>query len=218
MADVAFPRLHKAIRWSTKVHKNQDRDGDAPLPYITHIAEVVSNLRFVGAVKDEEMLCAAALHDVVEQSGVAFEEIEKKFGNRVRTLVEEMTRKEPTKKETKGMTPDQIWQLRSGMLLDEIKRMSKDAQQLKLADRLSNIRNAIQTKLGGKLERAVKQTEEILQIIPRTVNAGLWDAIKAELREHSATSVAVVDMPKIAVQKPNPKTKQHRARTQHSKK
>ncbi len=217
MADVAFPSLHKAIRWAAKLHKNQDRDGDAPLPYLTHVIEVVSNLRFVGGVRDEEMLCAAALHDVVEQSAVELKEIEKKFGARVRALVEEMTRKEPTKKETKGMSPDQIWQLRSGMLLDEIKKMSKEAQQLKLADRLSNIRNAFQTKIGGKLERTVRQTEEILQIIPRTVNSSLWDAIKAELHQNAPKGTAVIDMT-VPVQRTDGKSKQHKARTQHSKK
>ena len=217
MAEVAFPHLHKAIRWAAKQHKNQDRDGEAPLPYLTHVVDVVSNLRFVGEIKDEEMLCAAALHDVVEQSGVAFEQIEKKFGERVRALVQEMTRKEPTKKETKGMTPEQVWQLRSGMLLDEIKKMSKNAQQLKLADRLSNIRNAFETKIGGKLERTAKQTEEILQIIPRTVNPGLWEAIKAELHRNSPKGTAVIDMT-VPAQRTDGKSKQQKARGQHSKK
>jgi (p)ppGpp synthase/HD superfamily hydrolase len=181
MAEVSFPRLHKAVRWACKLHKNQDRDGKSPLPYISHVLEVVSSLRYVGAVTDEEMLCAAALHDVIEQSGVSVKRISEKFGERVARLVEEMTRQEPTEAETAGMTEAEIWHLRSNLLLDEIRKMSPEAQKIKLADRLSNTRFALVTKTSGKLERHLGQTEEILKIVPRRVNAGLWDAIRAEL-------------------------------------
>src|SRR6476619_6159984 len=99
MGEVSFPRLHKAVRWACKLHKNQDRDGKSPLPYISHVLEVVSNLRYVGGITDEEMLCGAALHDVIEQSGVAPKRIEDKFGIRVAKLVEEMTREEPAPEE-----------------------------------------------------------------------------------------------------------------------
>lgn len=155
MADICFPRLHKAVRWACKLHKNQDRDGGNALPYITHVMDVVSHLRYVGGVVDEDLLCVAALHDVVEQSDVAFSKIEEKFGVRVCALVQELTRREPSAEETKGMSADKIWSLRSSILLAEIKKMSPDAQQVKLADRLSNVRNAVQTKIGGKLERTL---------------------------------------------------------------
>jgi GTP diphosphokinase / guanosine-3',5'-bis(diphosphate) 3'-diphosphatase len=186
MVDVCFPRLHKAIRWACKLHKEQDRDGGAALPYITHVIEVVSNLRYVGGVTDEDLLCVAALHDVVEQSAAPIEKIEKRFGPRVRKLVEELTRREPGIDETQGMSADKIWKLRSSILLDEISKMSPDAQKVKLADRLSNVRNAVQTKIGGKLERTLKQTEEILKIIPRRRSPRLWNAIRAELDSYRA--------------------------------
>src|SRR4051812_48174047 len=134
MSGVCYPRLHKAVRWAFKLHKNQDRDGEGALPYITHVMEVVSNLRYVGGVMDEDLLCAAALHDVVEQSDVPFSRIESRYGVRVCSLVKELTRREPTAEETAGMSANRIWKLRSSMLLDEIAKMSPDAQQVKLAD------------------------------------------------------------------------------------
>src|SRR5437868_307347 len=108
MADVCFPRLHKAVRLACKLHKNQDRDGKDPLPYITHVLEVVSNLRFEGSVADEDLLCVAALHDVVEMSNYPATRIEDKFGARVRSLVEELTRREPSPQETQGLSDAQI--------------------------------------------------------------------------------------------------------------
>jgi len=181
MPEVAYPRLHKAVRWACKLHKDQDRDGEGALPYITHVMEVVSNLRYVGGIVDEDLLIVAALHDVIEQTGLAPEKIEKKFGRRVRMLVVELTREEPSAERTHGMRADKIWLMRSNILLGEIGRMSPAAQKVKLADRLSNIRNARATKIDGKLQRTIKQTEEILRLIPRRRNPGLWNAIRAEL-------------------------------------
>ena len=190
MAEVCFPRLHKAVRWACKLHKNQDRDGKSAVPYIAHVLEVVSNLRYVGGIEDEEMLCAAALHDSIEQSGVSLKKIEDKFGIQVAKLVEEMTRREPTEAEIAGMSEYEVWQLRSNMLLDEIRGMSLECKKIKLADRLSNVQFALHTKIAGKLERHLGQTEEILKIIPRSVNHGLWDAIRSASDGAKASGVA----------------------------
>ncbi|MEA2552527.1 MAG: hypothetical protein QOJ65_703 [Fimbriimonadaceae bacterium] len=186
MEEVAFPRLHKAIRWATKLHKGQDRDGEAPLPYITHPLEVLSNLRFVGGIKDENLLSTAVLHDVFEETQATPERIEKKFGVRVRELVESVTRQEPNEQQRGGLSDAEIWKLRSMMLLDEIRQMKPESQLVKLADRLSNVEGALIAKSGEKLKRYLQQSEEILDIIPRSVNPGLWDAIRQRLDDARA--------------------------------
>jgi (p)ppGpp synthase/HD superfamily hydrolase len=170
--------VESAIEFAVKAHRGQYRDGDCPLPYITHPLDVLANLRYTGEITDTDMLCTAVLHDVVEESGVTFEEIEKQFSTRVRDLVEELTREEPGPAQTAGMDRDEIWELRSKMLLDEIEKMSPTAQAVKLADRLSNLYEATRSKSGKKLERYNKQTAKILKIIPRKTNPGLWDAVK----------------------------------------
>jgi len=170
--------LDAAIEFAAKAHRGQVRDGESPLPYITHPVDVLANLRYVGGVTDSDMLCAAILHDVVEESRVTLEEIESRFGKRVRGLVEELTRREPTASEIEGMTKDQIWELRANMLLDEIEKMSPTAQAIKLADRLSNIKEAERVKLGKKLKRYREQTVKILKIVPKKVNPGIWEAIR----------------------------------------
>lgn len=174
-------RLQEAVRWAVELHADQWRDGDAPLPYITHPIEVMAFLRHVGGVTDENLLIVAALHDVVEETDVTLAEVKKRFGKRVADLLNEVTREEPTDEQIQGMTKDEIWALRSGMLLEEIKRMSPDAQRVKLADRLSNVKGAHQTKTGKKLKRYIDQSHEILRIIKRDVNPGLWDAIEKEI-------------------------------------
>jgi (p)ppGpp synthase/HD superfamily hydrolase len=175
--------LEEAIEFAMKAHRRQVRDGESPLPYITHPLDVLANLRYTGNVTDPDLLVTAVLHDVVEESAIDPGEIEKLFGSRVRQLVEELTRREPTLKEKEGLNPDQVWELRSGMLLAEIAQMSPDAQAVKLADRLSNLNEARRVKLGKKLERYRRQTAQILKIIPKSANPGLWSALKALQQE-----------------------------------
>lgn len=175
-------KLDEAIRWAAELHSGQVRDGDAPLPYLVHPIDVLSNARYVGGVTDPDMLVAAVLHDTVEESGANLDEIEGRFGKRARELVGELTRREPTAEETAGLSAKEIWKLRAEMLLQEISKMSPDAQTLKLADRLSNLREAKRTKKGDKLERYLWQTGRILEIVPKTVNPGLWESILKEMK------------------------------------
>lgn len=175
-------KLDEAIRWAAELHAGQLRDGDAPLPYIVHPIEVLSNLRYVGQVTDPDMLVAAVLHDTLEETDAEPDEIESRFGARVRTLVIDLTRHEPSASEAEGLSPKELWKLRADMLLDEIAKMPGDAQAIKLADRFSNLREAKRTKKGDKLDRYVWQTLRILEIVPKPVNRGLWEAISGELK------------------------------------
>ncbi len=176
-----YPRVDQALRMAAEWHGGAERDGADPLPYLTHPVEVMTCLRYVGAVVDEDLLCAAVLHDVLEETKVSPDELQKLFGLRPRELVQELTRTEPSTKETAGLSKDQVWELRSNMLLGEIAQMSSAAQQIKLADRLSNLREAARTKTGRKLTRYFVQTRQILITVPRSVNSGLWDAIQGLL-------------------------------------
>jgi GTP diphosphokinase / guanosine-3',5'-bis(diphosphate) 3'-diphosphatase len=152
------------------------------LPYIAHPMEVLVSLRYVGGVTDENLLIAAVLHDTVEEGGTTHERIRERFGVPVADLVRELTRYEPTPEETQGLSPGQIWRVRSELLLAEIAKMSSPAQAVKLADRLSNLREAFRSKKGKKLERYVSQSRKILEIVPAAVNPGLWSAISETIR------------------------------------
>jgi (p)ppGpp synthase/HD superfamily hydrolase len=177
--------LSRAVFWAAELHRDQWRDGETPLPYITHPLEVLALLRHVGQVTDMDMLCAAALHDAIEETHVTREEIAATISVGTADLVQELTRYEPSASETKSLSKSEIWNLRSKFLLEEIKTMSPRAQQIKLADRLSNLRGALQTKKGEKLKRYATQTERILQIVPESVNPALWQAIQEELSRNS---------------------------------
>ena len=178
-------RLHKAILMAAAAHDGQDRGGRDSLPYITHPMDVLSKLYEIGGVRDEDILCAAALHDVIEHAGGTEQVIAEAFGPRVLQLVLMMTREEPSAAEIAGLGKAEVRDLRSKRLLDEIEhKMDIDCWQIKLADRLSNFENALTTREGEKLKRYFDQTDRILEIIPRSANPGLWDAL------HQAVAVA----------------------------
>ena len=176
-----YTLLTKAIRFAVDVHDGDYRDGDFGLPYSTHPIEVCSLLRYVGGVTDVEMLCAAALHDVLEETDVTSAELEIEFGFRIYLLVMELTRNEPSADEAALLTKEALWLHRTNLLLADIAVMSADAQCIKLADRLANVRQAKVTRNEEKLRRYERQTKKILEIIPKSVNPPLWKAIASEL-------------------------------------
>jgi (p)ppGpp synthase/HD superfamily hydrolase len=171
-------KLHQAFRLCFKAHKNQEIESCSPsMPYSSHPIDVANKLRFVGGVTDEDMLAAAYLHDVLEFTDVTLAEIKEQFGERVAGLVLELTRREPLDIEMEGKSDVERSELRSRMMLDEISRMGPDAQVIKLADRLSNLVMAFQTRKGDRLTRYLAQTKRILEIIEPKRNPALWKAI-----------------------------------------
>jgi guanosine-3',5'-bis(diphosphate) 3'-pyrophosphohydrolase len=171
--------LQSAILFASTAHEGQWREGPDPMPYITHPLDVLEKLRDTGGVTEESMLIAAVLHDTLEECDVAASEISARFGEDVSSLVRELTRTEPSQKETSHLSKGEIWRLRADMLLAEVTQMSPRAKTIKLADRFSNLEEATRVKLGKKLERYIWQTERLLEAIPRETNPPLWDAVAA---------------------------------------
>ncbi|MFZ4508356.1 MAG: HD domain-containing protein [Fimbriimonas sp.] len=194
---MATADLFKAIRLAVKWHEGQLRDGIEALPYVTHPIEVMTLLRDVGGVTDPNLLAAAVLHDVVEESGASFGTLTTEFGPAVSDLVATLTREELTAEfiARHGLSKDQVWQVRADRLLAEIASMNSDSQAIKLADRLSNVRQAIRVKKGVKLARYIWQTVQILTIIPREVNPHLWDAIQDSIGEFWSLEYSPVAVP-----------------------
>lgn len=153
------------------------------MPYATHPVEVALLLRHVGGVKDAGLLCAALLHDVLEETEATAQEVKREFGARVARLVLAMTRREPPPEVAAALPPDELWELRAAMLLEDVARMDPEAWPIKLADRLSNVRDAKRLKKGRKLDRYLVQTRRILAVVPPSANPELWRAVWHEAGE-----------------------------------
>ena len=107
-------------------------------------------------------------------------EIESEFGSRVSTFVSELTRTEPALDQIASLTKKEVYELRTNLMLSDIDRMSPEAQRIKLADRLSNWREAKLVRSSKRLDRYRTQTKQILKAIPRRVSPRLWDTLFEE--------------------------------------
>jgi len=120
---------YAALEFAVKAHRLQVRKytGD---PYIVHPIEVRSILTQHG-VNNDILLCAALLHDVVEDTARSYLDILATFGERVANLVLELT-------------DDKISGNREERKARECRRLaeiSQEAQIVKCADLISNTRD-----------------------------------------------------------------------------
>ena len=65
-------RLTKALLFAAEAHRNQRRKGAAQEPYLNHLVEVLDLLVQATDGTDTDMLIAAILHDVVEDTSASF--------------------------------------------------------------------------------------------------------------------------------------------------
>jgi guanosine-3',5'-bis(diphosphate) 3'-pyrophosphohydrolase len=174
--------LHEALLLAVQLHAGTDRDGTAPLPYACHVVEVTALLRNLGQEQDLDVLTAALLHDTVEDTGFTLAGIRARFGDRVATMVDEVTRREPAPESISGLSKEEIWLARHRLFETEIAHMSPAAMRIKLADRISNLTESNRTRKGEKRYRYVWQSQRMLALIPREASPALWDALEAIVR------------------------------------
>ncbi len=84
------PLVRAALEQARADHAGQVRNGSGGMPYVEHPVRVAALLDEEG-YGEEEVLAAALLHDVVEESETTLEELREKFGERVAGLVGAMT-------------------------------------------------------------------------------------------------------------------------------
>ncbi len=75
-------KLLKAVSYAAMKHDGQKRK-DGKTPYIAHPFRVCLTLRHAFGVEDDEVLMAALLHDVIEDTTADFDEVEAEFGMKV---------------------------------------------------------------------------------------------------------------------------------------
>ena len=151
-------KVTKAIEFASKAHDGMVRKKDKT-PYILHPLEAAV---IVGSMTyDRDVISAAVLHDVVEDTPVTIEEIEEIFGNRVRVLVES-----ETEDKRADLPPENTWKIRKEESLEELARCNdKDVMMLWLGDKLSNMRSfyRIWKNEGDSMWQAFNQKDPLQQ-------------------------------------------------------
>ena len=125
--------VSEAIIFATKAHNGMRRK-KSEAPYILHPMEAAV---IVGTMTDDQnLIAAAALHDVVEDAGVSIEEIEEKFGRRVRELVGAETEDKRAE-----LPPSETWRIRKEETLAALRNTDDIAVLMVwIGDKLANMR------------------------------------------------------------------------------
>ena len=164
--------LYKAYCYAAKAHEGQTRkDGS---PYITHplaVANIVADLKL-----DTDALCAALLHDCIEDTKSTHEDISREFSPTIADLVEGVTKL--TRINYVSMEEKQMENLRKMLMA-----MSKDIRVIlvKLCDRLHNMR----TMQYQTPEKQREKSWETLEIYAPIAHRLGMQRIKWELEDLS---------------------------------
>ena len=124
--------LDRAIVFAVNAHKNVERRGKG-FPYIAHPLEAMSIVATM--TNDQELLAAACLHDVIEDTEITYEDIKKEFGQRVADLV-----KSESDVVIVNKSASESWKERKQAAIDHLKHASREVQMVALGDKLSNMR------------------------------------------------------------------------------
>jgi len=149
--------LFKALAFAAHKHRDQRRKDAEASPYINHPIALADLLVNEGGVTDAEVLCAALLHDTVEDTATTPEELERSFGPRIARIVAEVTDDNTLPKAE-----------RKRLQVEHAASISPEAKLVKLADKICNLRDvAARPPAHWSLERRRKYVEWAKSVVDR---------------------------------------------------
>ena len=181
MSNRNYNLIFRSLNFAAERHRHQLRKGATKVPYINHPIKVVTVLtEFLE--ENHELLSAAALHDVVEDTAKGKEEInmlsesiKEQFGAEVLKLVLEVS-------DDKSLP----YQERKRLQVENTPFLSNEAKKIKIADKICNINDMINDPpIDWATERKIKYLEWAKKVIDgaRGVNSSMeayFDKIKKE--------------------------------------
>ena len=124
--DAPHRRIAAALMYALEKHAAQKRrDGS---PYIAHPIRVAESLRSVGAVSDPDVIMAALMHDLIEDTDCEYDDLRGRFGVRVADLVAVLSG------DMRLPKPD-----RRNEVIERARKAPPQAQTIRLADRIDNL-------------------------------------------------------------------------------
>jgi guanosine-3',5'-bis(diphosphate) 3'-pyrophosphohydrolase len=122
--------LIRAVAFAADKHRNQRRKDAEASPYINHPIALADLLANEGDITDSAVLCAALLHDTIEDTETTTAELEAVFGPEITGIVLEVT-------DDKSLPKDE----RKRLQIEHASNASLKARLVKLADKICNLRD-----------------------------------------------------------------------------
>jgi guanosine-3',5'-bis(diphosphate) 3'-pyrophosphohydrolase len=159
-----------AVEFATRYHGGQRRSTGAP--YLEHLLETLEVLVRGAGATDPDVLCAAVLHDVVEDTPCTVDDVRLAFRDRVADTVRWVTKPEPPDGADRKAAKESY--------LKSLSDAPDDAVLVKLADRASNVQTL--RNLGQARQREY-YAQTVRYIIPLAESRDWWGPWYATWRE-----------------------------------
>ena len=124
MSDVTDARNFAKRKHACQLRKN------GKTPYFSHLKDVVRNLKKM-KVTNEEIICAAWLHDTIEDTDTDYDSIKDRFGKNIAEIVVSVTKDNRLPKKQREIKYQK-----------DLKASSAKAKLVKIADILANVNDA----------------------------------------------------------------------------
>lgn len=136
--------LTRAVRFAAEQHADQRRKGARAEPYFNHLAEVAAIVTEATGGRDAALIAAAFLHDVVEDTPATGTEVEDLFGADIAALVAHVSDDKSLEKAE-----------RKRRQIEKAPSLPSRAKQLKIADKISNLRSILTSPPDGWSEQRI---------------------------------------------------------------
>jgi guanosine-3',5'-bis(diphosphate) 3'-pyrophosphohydrolase len=153
MSDITL--VLRALAFAAHKHRDQRRKDVEASPYINHPISLANILTGEGGMTDVEVICAALLHDTIEDTDTTAEELERECGQAIKAIVLEVTDDKTLPKAE-----------RKRMQIEHAAHASTKAKLVKLADKISNLRDVANSPPANwTLERRQEYFDWAKQVI-----------------------------------------------------
>lgn len=161
-------KINEAFNFAQQRHSGQFRK-NSNIAYFTHpkyVARIIEKI-----TDDEDLVCVALLHDVIEDTNTTYDEVKNIFGDKIANLVNELTNNSEECGKLK----------KKDYMVLKFNTISSDALTVKLADRYHNIlfldKDLTSKKAYNFMVYYWKNTKYILDKIDRELNTIQIDLI-----------------------------------------
>ena len=167
-----------AVSFAAEKHRHQRRKDAEASPYINHPIALARVLTQEGGIDDPVTLCAALLHDTIEDTDTTEAELRQCFGDEITRIVLEVTDDKTLRKEE-----------RKQQQVEHASSISSRAKLVKLADKICNLRDiATSPPADWPLQRKMEYYDWAKQVVDglRGINPKLEAAFDMVCRDWQA--------------------------------
>jgi guanosine-3',5'-bis(diphosphate) 3'-pyrophosphohydrolase len=149
-------RLLDAAVFAAEQHQYQRRNGYDRLPYVNHLLKVTEALFRIGGVREADILVAAVLHDILEDTSLSHSDLAGRFGKKAADIVQELT----DDMRLPYMERKRLQWLHAPYLSDP-------AKMIRLTDKACNIRDIMDYPLDWEPERKLDYIQSAEKVVER---------------------------------------------------